>query len=119
MPASRKRWGWQVRHFDADRWNAAARDIVYRGNRAKFLAYLKLLEQLLATKGTTIVEASPDDSIWGIGLAEDDPGRVWIAPNGKAPIGWAKCSRGYATTSSRNEAAVNLPLGHSLEGEAL
>jgi ribA/ribD-fused uncharacterized protein len=69
-----KALGRQVRHFDADRWNAAARDIVYRGNRAKFLANPKLLEQLLATKGTTIVEASPDDSIWGIGLAEDDPG---------------------------------------------
>ena len=68
-----KALGREVRGFEPARWNAAARDIVYRGNRAKFLANPKLLEQLLGTTGTTIVEASPDDRIWGIGLAEDDP----------------------------------------------
>jgi len=68
-----KALGRDVRDFDATRWNAVARDIVYRGNRAKFLANPNLLERLLATKGTTIVEASPDDRIWGIGLAENDP----------------------------------------------
>ena len=68
-----KALGREVRGFDAVRWNAAARDIVYRGNRAKFLANPELLRQLLATAGTTIVEASPDDRIWGIGLAENDP----------------------------------------------
>lgn len=68
-----KALGRQVRNFDAARWNAEARDIVYRGNRAKFVADPELLAQLLATRGTTLVEASPDDAIWGIGLAEDDP----------------------------------------------
>jgi hypothetical protein len=68
-----KALGREVRNFDAARWNAVAREVVYRGNRAKFLASPKLLEQLLATAGTTIVEASPDDCVWGIGLAEDDP----------------------------------------------
>jgi len=31
------------------------------------------LDKLLETKGTTIVEASPYDTIWGIGMAEDHP----------------------------------------------
>jgi ribA/ribD-fused uncharacterized protein len=68
-----KRLGRLVRNFDADRWNAVARDVVYVGNRAKFAAHPELLAKLLATEGTTLVEASPEDCIWGIGLAEDDP----------------------------------------------
>ena len=68
-----KALGRQVQHFDAGRWQAVARDVVYRGNRAKFTADPGLLAKLFATRGTTIVEASPDDTIWGIGMAEDDP----------------------------------------------
>lgn len=48
-------------------------DEVIRGNRAKFLDNPDLLEKLFGTEGTTIVEASPDDHIWGNGLAETDP----------------------------------------------
>ena len=72
-PRKQKALGRQIRGFDTARWQAEARDIVYRGNRAKFTADPALLQVLLATAGTTIVEASPLDTIWGIGLAEDDP----------------------------------------------
>jgi ribA/ribD-fused uncharacterized protein len=68
-----KELGRKVRNFDPDRWNAVARNVVYRGNYAKFTANPELLALLFATEGTTIVEASPDDKIWGIGLAEDHP----------------------------------------------
>ena len=39
----------------------------------KFQQNPDLLEQLLETQGRTLVEASPVDNIWGIGLAEDHP----------------------------------------------
>ena len=72
-PRDQKALGRKVRDFDADRWNAAARDIVYRGNRAKFTTHRDLLAALFETEGTTLVEASPLDTIWGIGLAADNP----------------------------------------------
>jgi len=72
-PRDQKALGRKVRFFDADRWNESARDIVYRGNRAKFTTHRDLLAVLLDTEGTTIVEASPLDTIWGIGLAADSP----------------------------------------------
>ena len=72
-PRKQKALGRKVRGFDPDRWNGAAREIVYRGNRAKFTTHRDLLAVLLETEGTTIVEASPLDTIWGIGLAADSP----------------------------------------------
>ena len=72
-PSDQKALGRSVRGFDRRAWQKVARDIVYRGNRAKFSTHRDLLALLLATEGTTLVEASPFDTIWGIGLAEDDP----------------------------------------------
>jgi ribA/ribD-fused uncharacterized protein len=46
---------------------------VYRGNLAKFEQDGRLADALLHTGHRTIVEASPLDTIWGIGLAKDDP----------------------------------------------
>ena len=48
-------------------WN-----IVWRGNMAKFSQNNWLKRQLLATEGT-LVEASPNDRIWGIGLKASSP----------------------------------------------
>lgn len=72
-PREQKSLGRAVRHFDAARWNGAARDIVFAGNWAKFTQNDGLRDALTATRGTTLVEASPNDTIWGIGLAETDP----------------------------------------------
>jgi ribA/ribD-fused uncharacterized protein len=75
-PRIQKGLGRKVRGFDQSKWNSRAREIVYRGNWAKFTQNDDHQKLLLATKGTTIVEASPSDTIWGIGLGEDDP-RAW------------------------------------------
>jgi len=72
-PSYHKIYGRKVKNFDVDMWNECAKDIVYKGNYAKFTQNPKLKKILLATIGTTLVEASPYDKIWGIGLSKDDP----------------------------------------------
>src|SRR5436189_271702 len=54
-------------------WNPSAKDIVYQGNIAKFTQNHKVRKLLLATGDKRLVEASPMDRIWGIGLHADDP----------------------------------------------
>jgi ribA/ribD-fused uncharacterized protein len=75
-PKIQKALGRKVRGFSESKWTNQAREIVYRGNWAKFTQNTDLKELLLATGDTTIVEASPMDRVWGIGLAEDDP-QAW------------------------------------------
>ncbi len=72
-PKQHKALGRKVKGFDDTRWRAAREAIVKAGSHAKFTQNPALLEQLLATRGTTLVEASPYDRIWGIGLAASDP----------------------------------------------
>lgn len=72
-PAEQKALGREVAGFDRELWEARCRSIVYDGNYAKFTQNEPLLGALLATRGTTLVEASPTDRIWGVGLAEGDP----------------------------------------------
>jgi ribA/ribD-fused uncharacterized protein len=74
-PREQKELGRNVEHFDVGIWNENARNIVYLGNKAKFSQNEPLLNFLLQTENALIVEASPSDTIWGIGLAEDDPNR--------------------------------------------
>lgn len=75
-PALQKRLGREVRGFKDDVWKAKAQAIVKRGSKAKFSQNPDLRDGLLATAGTTLVEASPDDRLWGIGLKAKDP-RAW------------------------------------------
>ena len=72
-PGTQKDLGRKVRGFKAEVWDQHARDIVYRANEAKFTQNENLLKRLFKTQGTTLVEASPVDRIWGIGLTADDP----------------------------------------------
>jgi ribA/ribD-fused uncharacterized protein len=65
-----KELGRQVKGFDNELWGINAPTIVYKGNKEKFRQNKEFLNLLLSTKGQTIVEASPDDTIWGIGLTE-------------------------------------------------
>ena len=71
-PREQKALGREVRNFDVTVWNERVKEIVKEGNLAKFSQNPDLLAELLETKGTTLVEASPHDTIWGIGLGEWD-----------------------------------------------
>ena len=72
-PRTAKQLGRTVRGFDERRWNEARFGIVVRGNRAKFEQNPQLREFLVSTRNRVLVEASPVDRVWGIGLAADDP----------------------------------------------
>jgi ribA/ribD-fused uncharacterized protein len=72
-PSVAKDLGRKVEGFSLPIWKAAARPGVFVGNMAKFTQHKYLLDRLVATEGTTLVEASPEDTIWGIGLAAADP----------------------------------------------
>ncbi|GAB3711521.1 NADAR family protein [Spirosoma flavus] len=70
-PAEAKSLGRQVRNFDEAIWNNKRFEIVVQGNLQKFSQHPDLKEFLLNTKDRILIEASPVDNIWGIGLAAD------------------------------------------------
>lgn len=71
-PGAAKALGRQVRDFDETLWREQRYGIVVRGSLAKFGQHPPLRGFLLATRDRVLVEASPLDRIWGIGLAADD-----------------------------------------------
>lgn len=75
-PRAHKALGRKVRGFVDATWRAAREDIVYAGNHAKFTQDDTLRAALLATAGTRLVEASPLDRIWGIGLGAEHPDAI-------------------------------------------
>jgi ribA/ribD-fused uncharacterized protein len=72
-PRAQKALGRKVAGFDAARWDAVKEEVVVRGNLAKFGQDPVRRAALLATGQKTLVEASPYDAIWGIGLRADHP----------------------------------------------
>jgi ribA/ribD-fused uncharacterized protein len=71
-PGAAKALGRQVSAFDEAVWLQHRYSIVVRANKAKFAQNPELAEFLRQTGERVLVEASPVDRIWGIGLAQDD-----------------------------------------------
>lgn len=69
-PKKCKAFGRKVRHFDSEKWNGHSQNIVFKGNYAKFSQNPHFLRMLLETGDKVLVEASPFDRIWGIGMRE-------------------------------------------------
>lgn len=71
-PKEIKELGRKVRGFDGDKWARKRYSVVLKGNFAKFLQNEELMQFLLQTGDKILVEASPYDKIWGIGMSADD-----------------------------------------------
>ncbi len=71
-PAEAKEFGRGVKNFNEKLWEQKRFDIVVQGNLLKFSQNPKLKDFLLTTSNRVLAEASPKDTIWGIGLDEKD-----------------------------------------------
>jgi ribA/ribD-fused uncharacterized protein len=71
-PGEAKKLGRGVRNFDESTWDSSRFDIVVAGSTAKFGQHDDLRAYLLGTGDRVLVEASPVDRVWGIGLAATD-----------------------------------------------
>ncbi|MFE2168318.1 NADAR family protein [Streptomyces sp. NPDC059447] len=107
-PAEAKKAGRLVRGFDDAIWERERYGIVVEGSVHKFSSTPELTAYLLGTGNRVLVEASPLDRIWGIGLAADDeraldPAR-WRGLNllgfalmeARERIGWGEAPGGAA-----------------------
>ena len=68
-----KKLGRKVRNYDDVTWKEKRFDVVVKGNFAKLSQNEKLQNFLLSTGEKILVEASPKDTVWGIGLDESSP----------------------------------------------
>jgi ribA/ribD-fused uncharacterized protein len=72
-PGKQKAFGRKVKGYDNEVWHEESRNVVYKANEAKFTQNENLNKRLFKTEGTTLVEASPYDLIWGVGMSVTDP----------------------------------------------
>ncbi|MFI2435038.1 NADAR family protein [Streptomyces sp. NPDC018693] len=84
-PSLAKKEGRLVRGFDETVWERERFRIVVEGSVHKFASDPALRAFLLSTGDRVLVEASPLDRVWGIGLAADDEAasdpQRWQGPN--------------------------------------
>ncbi|QDY79273.1 NADAR family protein [Streptomyces qinzhouensis] len=102
-PAEAKRVGGLVRGFDEEVWRRERSGIVRTGNVHKFAQHPDLRAFLLGTGGRVLVEASPMDRIWGIGLTADDE-------RAADPPRWRGLNLlGFALMEAREELRAGVP----------
>lgn len=100
-PRTAKSVGRTVRGFDEAVWAEARFDLVTEGSVHKFAQHPDLRGYLLATGDRVLVEASPLDRIWGIGLSADDP-------RADDPTGWRGLNLlGFALMEARARLAAS------------
>lgn len=73
-PSGVKALGRKVKGYDDAKWSQVRFDMMYEACLEKFGQNPEFGAELLSTGNRTLVEASPYDKIWGIGLAENAAG---------------------------------------------
>jgi ribA/ribD-fused uncharacterized protein len=71
-PKAAKQLGRQIKNFREEVWQEFRFQLVVEGNVAKFAQNVELGKFLLGTGDKVLVEASPVDRIWGIGLSAEN-----------------------------------------------
>ena len=71
-PNQNKKLGRKVKNFNAEKWLRDGYEVMIAVNMAKFSQNSRLKAILLSTGDKILVEASPYDQIWGIGLYHDN-----------------------------------------------
>ncbi len=71
-PGAAKSLGRRVANFDEATWVEKRFEIVVRGNEAKYSQNEPMKDFLVTSGSKVLVEASPTDRIWGIGMASND-----------------------------------------------
>lgn len=71
-PSVCKKLGRLVGDFTPQVWDSHKRDIVVQASKLKFSQHQGMRTFLLNTRSAVLVEASPYDRIWGIGLVQED-----------------------------------------------
>jgi len=72
-PLQAKTLGRQISGFNEDIWLRHRMGFTVTGNHAKFSQDSALCDYLLSTGDLVLVEASPEDAIWGIARSAQDP----------------------------------------------
>lgn len=71
-PKEQKAAGRGVRGYNDEIWQSLNEDLVLVGALGKFIQHQDLYRQLMETGDRILIEASPYDKVWGVGLAADD-----------------------------------------------
>lgn len=84
-PSEYKEFGRMVKNYDDKKWNEIRYGVMLDGIRHKFTQNTTLKQYLLKTENKIIVETSPFDRIWGIGIAKVNkqgiPNNLWKNPS--------------------------------------
>ncbi len=81
-PGQMKALGSNVKGFNSAAWATCVENVATKCQLEKFSQNKELRDYLLSTESKSLIEASPKDSFWGIGISLNDPDIIKINLNG-------------------------------------